>query len=65
MIDLTHIHIGWPQGIYLSLIAIVLLMNAIHHGESRPSKYNFPVAVIVQLFLLVLLLSGGFFGGIQ
>lgn len=54
-------HIGWPQGIVLSLLLIHLGIYIAKHGEPRNEKYNVLYAFISVILNLALLWWGGFF----
>ena len=54
--------IGWPQGIYLGLAALALLISVMKNGEPLKGKYD-PWIVVLRLAIsLPLLWWGGFFG---
>lgn len=55
-----NIHIGWPQGIYLSLLLIGLILSAKDHGKPRPNG-NVWIQVTATIIVLPLLIWGGFF----
>jgi len=52
--------IGWPQGIWLALIALALLDAAVNDGKPRPPK-SFDATFAGALLVGVLLYWGGFF----
>lgn len=49
---------GWPQGILLSVIALVLFVN-------RKQPEGFKPFGLYSAFQLIVLAAGGFFGGVQ
>jgi len=55
------LHIGWPQGIMLALIATALLVHGINHGKPR-SAHHFGWQFLGMTIELLLLWWGGFFG---
>ena len=56
--------IGWPEGIFLTLIALNVLTNAINDREAKTglsAVYHFPCSVVAAMISLGLLYWGGFF----
>jgi hypothetical protein len=53
-------HIGWPQGILLALVAFGLFVSALEHGKPR-SNQNAWLTLIATVIQLALLVWGGFF----
>ena len=58
---MTDIHIGWPEGLVLAILFILLINIARNHGEERDGTYNFPLALTFFGLWLTLLGLGGFF----
>lgn len=54
-----HMHIGWPQGLFLGLIAFALLFGSVGEKKSAGNAIGTALAVAAQLGLLY---WGGFFG---
>ena len=54
--------IGWPQGIYIALALLGLLITAAKDGQPMEGKYNFALRFMITLCLFGLLYWGGFFG---
>lgn len=54
-------HIGWPQGIWLGLAALSVLVHAGKDGEPRNEKYNFGLQLCSAMITFGLLYWGGFF----
>lgn len=55
-----QLHIGWPQGIYLALIIMDLVLMAYKHGKPR-KNYSIWEYVVSAAIVLTLLFWGGFF----
>ena len=53
--------IGWPQGIYLIITLIGLIIAGIEHGKPREPG-NVWYNIIATFIAILLLLWGGFFG---
>jgi hypothetical protein len=53
--------IGWPEGIYLGLAALVLFLTALLHGTPRTDAWNFHRSAWSYAVTLALLYWGGFF----
>lgn len=53
-------NIGWPQGIWLALIALALLDAAVNNGKPREPK-SFDSVFASVLLSAILLYWGGFF----
>lgn len=56
-----NFHIGWPQGIYLSLMVVSLLVQGCVHGRPRTGTYDVIASLINAVVILWLLAWGGFF----
>lgn len=54
--------IGWPQIVWICIVAMNLGMYLVKHGEEMSGKYNFFISLICQLISLWILYCGGFFG---
>jgi hypothetical protein len=55
------IHIGWPQGIMITLLFLGLLIYAVKDGEPRTDKWKFSIKAVDVMIILGLLYWGGFF----
>lgn len=53
----------WPQIVWISVIAVSLLLNARDHGKPKEGKHNFFIGLVVLSIQLFLLIMGGFFNG--
>ena len=53
--------LGWPQIIYLLLVALSLGVSIAKHGQVR-DPYNVMDSIIATTIVLPLLYWGGFFG---
>jgi hypothetical protein len=58
---LLNLHIGWPQGLYLCLTALGLLVMAAQHGQNKKGKYDIVSSLIGTVLVFSLLIWGGFF----
>jgi hypothetical protein len=54
-------NIGWPEGIYLTMVAVVLILTAFLHGTPRTDKWDFHLSAWSYCVTLGLLYWGGFF----
>lgn len=57
-------NIGWPEGIWIALTVLTILVHAFHDREPRTGAaaiYSFPVAVCNAAIFAALLYWGGFF----
>lgn len=54
-------HIGWPEGIWITLAVASALVAAAKIDGSRDSKINFFAQLTVEVLFFGLLLWGGFF----
>lgn len=52
----------WPQIVYVSIVALGLVLHAVRDGEPREDQYRFGVQLISSSLVLALLWAGGFFG---
>ena len=57
-----HFHVGWPQGIYLGLIALGIVINALKQGQFKVVEFDVKARLLGAAILLPLLYWGGFFG---
>lgn len=53
--------IGFPQLIWLILLALGLGINLAKHGEKRTDKYNFWSSLIGAIISFWIVYAGGFF----
>lgn len=53
-------NIGWPEGIWLALTFLSLIIVAANHGKPREA-YNFPLTLVSFMLSATLLYLGGFF----
>ena len=58
----THLHIGWPQGIYLTLTLLGFWVIASKHGQPRTGRYDLASSSVLTACILAVLWWGGFFG---
>jgi len=54
-------HVGWPQGFWLAMVAARLLIYAGKDGEVRTDKYQFGIALLSAAISFGLVYWGGFF----
>jgi len=55
-------NIGWPQGIYIAIVLLGLLITAAKDGEPMEGRYNFSLRFMLSICIFGLLWWGGFFG---
>lgn len=61
MSELTF-NVGWPEALMIILILLHLISVAVMDGQERKNeKYNFPMALVGRIILVILLVWGGFF----
>lgn len=54
--------IGWPEGIYLGLMAVRVIVHAANDGEPvKDAKYRFGICTVLSATYIGLLYWGGFF----
>ncbi len=53
--------VGWPQGIMLALLFLVLCVHASKNGQPRTGTYDLGAALLGTALQLGLLYWGGFF----
>lgn len=54
-------NIGWPEGIWIGLAILGLVMGAIQDGEPKTGTHKFAVTFVSVLLTFGLLYWGGFF----
>lgn len=54
-------NIGWPEGIYLTLIALKVILITTHDGEPKKGNHNGSATIVDAVIVLALLWWGGFF----
>ena len=54
-------NIGWPQGIYLALVFLMLCVTSSKNGQPRTSKYDLGASLFGAGCVISLLYWGGFF----
>jgi len=55
--------VGWPQGIYLALVAMSIGVSLARFGQSKQGTYGWTEMLVSPAIALGLLYWGGFFGG--
>lgn len=54
-------NIGWPEGIWLALIASKIIVDVTHDGKPRKHNHNATVTFLMAVVSFGLLYWGGFF----
>jgi hypothetical protein len=54
-------HIGWPEGIWIGLVALRLIIYAAADGQPMKGTYKFSIALLGSAISFGLLFWGGFF----
>lgn len=54
-------NIGWPEGIYIGLTCLSLLLAAVMDGDPKTGTHKFSVTFVGTLLTFGLLYWGGFF----
>jgi hypothetical protein len=57
----TTFHIGWPQGIWLALSFVRLIVHSARHGEATGTRYDVSVCAVGFVSGAAFLYWGGFF----
>lgn len=60
---MENIVIGWPEGIFLFLVVLGIVLHLALDGKPRTGTYSFGANLISSILLLALLYWGGFFDG--
>lgn len=55
------LHVGWPQGIYIGMVCVALLVSAAADGKPRTGEHKFALSFVSYLLMFGLLYWGGFF----
>lgn len=53
-----HFNVGWPEGIYLGLLFLSLLIAAGNDGKPKTGEHNFGISLIASAIFFGLLYWG-------